>query len=84
MVYYNYRPRVNKKQGEKMKRLEIKIGEDLKFQKVNEVIKLVAVEDISSVGCSFYWFEKNKIDCHRYKCDACCRADGKNIYFAEK
>lgn len=41
-----------------MKRLEVKIGEDVKFQKVNEVITLVAVEDTSSGGCSLCWFEK--------------------------
>ncbi len=62
-----------------MKRLEVKIGEAVKFQ-----VELVAVEDTSSGGCSLCWFEKNKKYCDIYQCDACWRVDGKNIYFAEK
>lgn len=60
-------------------KIEVKIGEEVEAEREFNKIKLVAVEDKLSNGCSNCWFEKNNLDCDGYKC---CYSDY-NVYFEE-
>ena len=89
--YFEKLSEINKQQyhkiktgREKMKRLEVKIGEVIKVEHEGKKIKLVAEEDVEGKGCDICRVEKFHVNCDKLKCDRCCRADGKNIYFAEK
>lgn len=63
-------------------KIEVKIGETIEIKRDYGIIKAVAVEDVDNKGCDICCLKYIE-NCESYKCDACCRTDGKNVYFEE-